>query len=104
MRAIAVNRLIALTVLGRYQLRAEVATVQIHELASLRSSPISTDPLVGDDAGRPCYGMTDPVPPGDPMTLGNMRKLGVYHLVATCLQDACRHQGLIDVSKYAKLA
>jgi len=42
--------------------------------------------------------------PGDPMTLGNMRKLGVYHLVATCLQDACRHQGLIDVSKYAKPA
>jgi len=32
--------------------------------------------------------------------LGNMRKLGVQRLVATCLNDACRHQGLIDVSKY----
>jgi len=43
--------------------------------------------------------MTSP-PPGPPMTLGNMRRLGVHHLVATCLKDACRHQGLIDVSKY----
>jgi hypothetical protein len=39
-------------------------------------------------------------PPGDPMTLGNMRHLGVQRLVATCLNDACRHQGLIDVSSY----
>ena len=38
--------------------------------------------------------------PGSPMTLGNMRHLGVHHLIATCLSDACRHQGLIDVSKY----
>jgi hypothetical protein len=38
--------------------------------------------------------------PGDPMTLGNMRRLGVQRLVATCLNNACRHQGLIDVSKY----
>ena len=35
------------------------------------------------------------------MTLGNMRRLGVQRLVATCLNDACRHQELIDVSKYA---
>jgi hypothetical protein len=34
------------------------------------------------------------------MTLGNMRHLGVHHLIATCLSEACRHQGLIDVSKY----
>jgi len=34
------------------------------------------------------------------MTLGNMRRLGVQRLVATCLNDACRHQGLIDVSNY----
>jgi hypothetical protein len=34
------------------------------------------------------------------MTLGNMRHLGVQRLVADCLNDACRHQGLIDVSKY----
>src|SRR6516162_530554 len=38
--------------------------------------------------------------PGAPMTLGNMRHLGVQHLIATCLSDACRHQGLIDGSKY----
>jgi hypothetical protein len=34
------------------------------------------------------------------MTLGNMRQLGVQRLLATCLIDACRHHGLIDVSKY----
>jgi hypothetical protein len=34
------------------------------------------------------------------MTLGNMRELGVHHLVAYCLNDACRHQALIDVSSY----
>ena len=39
-------------------------------------------------------------PPGKPMTLGNMRKLGVHWLIATCLDDACRHQGLVDVSEY----
>jgi hypothetical protein len=39
-------------------------------------------------------------PPGEPMDLGNMRQLGVHHLIATCLSDACRHQGLIDVSNY----
>jgi hypothetical protein len=38
-------------------------------------------------------------PPGPPMTLGNMRELGVHHLTF-CLDDACRHQALIDVSKY----
>jgi hypothetical protein len=27
-------------------------------------------------------------PPGNPMTLNNMRHLGVHHLVATCLNDA----------------
>src|SRR5215472_14628729 len=39
-------------------------------------------------------------PPGRPMTLGNMRHLGVQRLDATCLNDACRHRGLIDVSTY----
>jgi hypothetical protein len=34
------------------------------------------------------------------MTLGNMRRQGVHHLIAYCLHDACRHQGLIDVSSY----
>ena len=34
------------------------------------------------------------------MTLGNMRRLGVQNLVAFCLNDACRHTALIDVSNY----
>jgi hypothetical protein len=39
-------------------------------------------------------------PAGPPMTLGNMRHLGVQRLLASCLNDACRHQGLVDVSSY----
>jgi hypothetical protein len=39
-------------------------------------------------------------PAGPPMTLGNMRQLGVQRLIASCLNDACRHQALIDVSSY----
>jgi len=39
-------------------------------------------------------------PPGPPMALGNMCELGVYHLIAFCRNNACRHQALIDVSKY----
>jgi transposase len=39
-------------------------------------------------------------PPGDPMTLANMRELGVQNLIASCLNDACRHTALIDVSNY----
>ncbi len=38
--------------------------------------------------------------PGPPMTLGNMRANGVHHLIAYCLNDACRHSALIDVSGY----
>jgi NAD(P)-dependent dehydrogenase (short-subunit alcohol dehydrogenase family) len=34
------------------------------------------------------------------MTLGNMRQLGVQNLIASCLNDACRHVALIDVSRY----
>jgi hypothetical protein len=41
-------------------------------------------------------------PPGPPMTLGNMRHLGVNRLVASCLNPSCRHEGLIDVSKYSE--
>ena len=44
--------------------------------------------------------MTLKHPPGPPMTLGNMRQLGVQNLVAYCLNDACRHTVLIDVSSY----
>jgi hypothetical protein len=36
--------------------------------------------------------------PGPPTTLGNMRGLGVQHLIAFCHNDACRHSALIDVS------
>ena len=39
-------------------------------------------------------------PPGPPMTLGNMRSLGVQRLIASCLNDACRHTAPIDVSSY----
>jgi hypothetical protein len=39
-------------------------------------------------------------PAGPAMTLGNMRQLGVQRLVASCLNDACRHTALIDVSSY----
>jgi hypothetical protein len=38
--------------------------------------------------------------PGPPMTLGNMRQLGVKRLIASCLNDACRHTALIDVWSY----
>jgi hypothetical protein len=37
---------------------------------------------------------------GPAMTLGNMRDLGVQRLIASCLNDACRHVALIDVSSY----
>jgi hypothetical protein len=40
-------------------------------------------------------------PAGPPMTLGNMRELGVQRLVASYLNDACRHTALIDVSSYS---
>ena len=36
----------------------------------------------------------------EPMTLGNMRRLGVQRLVAYCLNPSCRHEELIDVSKH----
>jgi hypothetical protein len=44
--------------------------------------------------------MASKQPAGPPMTLGNMRDLGVQRLVASCLNDACRHVALIDVSGY----
>ena len=30
-------------------------------------------------------------PPGPPMTLGDMRELGVQWLIASWFNDACRH-------------
>ena len=38
--------------------------------------------------------------PGPPMDLENMRRQGVRHLIAYCLNDACRHQALIEVWSY----
>jgi hypothetical protein len=34
------------------------------------------------------------------MDLANMRRQGVHHLIAYCLNDSCRHQALIDVLSY----
>jgi hypothetical protein len=34
------------------------------------------------------------------MDLANMREQGVRDLIAFCLDDACRHQAIIDVSSY----
>jgi hypothetical protein len=39
-------------------------------------------------------------PPGPPMTLGNMRDLGVNNLLVSCLNPDCRHEALLDVSSY----
>jgi hypothetical protein len=36
------------------------------------------------------------------MTLGKCAKQGVHHLIAYCLNDACRHQTMIDVSRYPR--
>ena len=34
------------------------------------------------------------------MMLGNMRDLGVQRLLVSCLNHACRHDALLDVSSY----
>jgi hypothetical protein len=39
-------------------------------------------------------------PPGPAMTLGNMRALGGHRLAASCLNPSCRHEALMDMSKY----
>ena len=39
-------------------------------------------------------------PPGPPMTLGNMRELGVRRLLVSCLNPECLHGGLLDVSAW----
>ena len=38
--------------------------------------------------------------PGLSMDLENMRLQGVRRLIAYCLNDACRHQALIEVRSY----
>jgi hypothetical protein len=39
-------------------------------------------------------------PHGPPMTLGDMRQLGVQRLLVSCLNPECLHSALLDVSKY----
>jgi hypothetical protein len=39
--------------------------------------------------------------PGPPMDLANTRRQGGRNLMAYCLNDSCRHQGIIDVSEYS---
>ena len=39
-----------------------------------------------------------PHPTGPPMDLANMRLQGVHHLICYCMNDACRHQAIFDVS------
>jgi hypothetical protein len=39
-------------------------------------------------------------PPAPPMTLGNMRELGVQRLLISCLNPDCLHTALLDVSGY----
>jgi hypothetical protein len=45
-------------------------------------------------------GMKPKHPPGPPMSLGNMRALGVARLGGIALNDACRHTALIEVWSY----
>ena len=44
--------------------------------------------------------MAKPKYPPGPMTLGTMVTSACSGLVAYCLNGACRHQALIDVSNY----
>jgi len=37
---------------------------------------------------------------GSSMTLGHMRQLGVHRLQVSCLNQACRHEAVFDVSGY----
>jgi hypothetical protein len=45
--------------------------------------------------------MTPKHPHGPPMTLGNVRELGVRGLAVSCLNHACRHEAVISVDDYA---
>jgi len=39
-------------------------------------------------------------PPGSPMTLGNMRQLGVRGLAVYCLNPSCRHRAVFSADDY----
>ena len=40
-------------------------------------------------------------PAGPPMTLGNMREVGVQRLLISCLNHGCRHQAVLSADDYA---
>ena len=40
-------------------------------------------------------------PHGPPMTLGNLRSMGVRGLAVCCLNPNCRHQERLDVTAYS---
>jgi hypothetical protein len=40
-------------------------------------------------------------PPGQPMTLGNLRQLGVRGLIVACFDPSCRHERALGVDDYA---
>jgi hypothetical protein len=40
-----------------------------------------------------------PSPPGPPMTLGNMRELGVRSLAVTC--DLCHHRAVLPADRWS---
>ena len=49
---------------------------------------------------QPTVWPKDKEPPGPPIDLANMRRQGVRTLIAYCLNDACRHQALVEVWSY----
>ena len=51
-------------------------------------------------APMPTRSSNDQAAPRPADALGNIRELGVQNLIASCLNDACRHTALIDVSNY----
>jgi hypothetical protein len=40
-------------------------------------------------------------PPGPPLTLGNMRQLGVRGLIISCLDPQCRHEAIFSADDYS---
>jgi hypothetical protein len=69
--------------------------------ATLNASIIADSGLARRSESSYPPGMAQPKhPPGPPMTLGDMRELGVQKLIAACLNNACRHTALIEVWSY----
>jgi hypothetical protein len=67
------------------QLTITVNTPTFH-LPSDCTFSITISDLPGNEHGQ------SKQPPGEPMTLGNMRQLGVQRLVAYCLNPSCGHE------------